>query len=85
MNRLQVAIRVSHEIARDVLTTHQAHMKRDYDVRNMEQEYNPGDLVYVLDTAKIKGRAKKLDLPWKGPGIVVEKLSSYVYRVKLKQ
>jgi hypothetical protein len=44
----------------------------------------PGDLVYVLDTAKIKDRAKKLDPSVKGPGIVVKKLSSYVYTVKLK-
>ena len=82
VNRLQGAIRVSHEIARNVLTTHQAQMKRDYDMRI--REHKPGDLVYVLDTAKIKDRAKKLDPSWKGPGIVVEKLSSYVYTVKLK-
>jgi hypothetical protein len=54
-------------------------MKRDYDVRIREQDYKPSDLFYILDTAKIKGRAKKLDPPWNGPGIVVEKLSSYVY------
>jgi hypothetical protein len=59
-------------------------MKSNYDVKIREQEYKPGDLVYVLDTAKIKGRAKKLDPSWKGPGIVVEKLSSYVYKVTLK-
>jgi hypothetical protein len=57
-------------------------MKRDYDMRI--REHKPGDLVYVLDTAKIKDRAKKLDPSVKGPGIVVEKLSSYVYTVKLK-
>jgi transposase InsO family protein len=84
VNRLQGAIRLSNEITRNVLTTHQARMKRDYDVRIREQDYKPSDLFYVLDTAKIKGRAKKLDPPWKGPGIVVEKLSSYVYTVKLK-
>ena len=82
--RLQEAIRTSHEIARDVLKTTQSHMKRDYDIKTRLVEYKPGDLVYVLDTAKIKGRAKKLDPPWKGPGIVVEKLSSYVYKIKLQ-
>ncbi|VDH94350.1 Hypothetical predicted protein [Mytilus galloprovincialis] len=60
-------------------------MKRDYDVRILEREYKIGDLVYVLDTAKIKGRAKKLDPPWKGPGLVCEKLSSYVYKIKLQK
>jgi hypothetical protein len=28
-----------------------------------EVEHQPGDFVYVLDTAHIKGRAKKLDPP----------------------
>jgi hypothetical protein len=35
--------------------------------------------------AHIKGRAKKLDLlspSWKGPGIIVERLSPYIYRVR---
>jgi hypothetical protein len=35
--------------------------------------------------AKIKGRAKKLDPSWKGPGIICAKLSSYVYKVNLKK
>ena len=83
-NTLQGAIHVSHDISRNMFMTHQGHMKSNYDVKIREQEYKPGDLVYVLDTAKIKGRAKKLDQPWKGPGIVVERLSSYVYKVKLK-
>ena len=30
-----------------------------------EVEYQPGDFVYVLDTAHIKGRVKKLDPPGK--------------------
>jgi hypothetical protein len=49
-----------------------------------EVEYQPGDFVYVLDTAHIKGRAKKLDPPWKGPGIIVERLSPYIYRVRFE-
>jgi predicted RNA-binding Zn-ribbon protein involved in translation (DUF1610 family) len=59
-------------------------MKRDYDSKMREVEYQPGDFVYVLDTAHIKGRAKKLDPPWKGPGIIVERLSPYIYRVRFE-
>jgi hypothetical protein len=47
-------------------------------------EYQLGDFVYVLDTAHIKGRAKKLDPSWKGPGIIVERLSPYIYRVRFE-
>ena len=54
-----------HEIARKTLKTAQETMKRDYDSKMREVEYQPGDFVYmyVLDTAHIKGRAKKLDTP----------------------
>ncbi|VDI71161.1 COMPASS component SPP1 [Mytilus galloprovincialis] len=72
--RLRDAITSAHEIARNTLKTTQNTMKRDYDVRILEREYKIGDLVYVLDTAKIKGRAKKLDPPWKGPGLCQHRL-----------
>ena len=45
----------------------------------MIRAYNEGDLVYVLDTATIKGQSKKLGPPWKGPGIIVIKFTSYLY------
>lgn len=46
-------------------------MKWDYDVKIYIREYVMGDFVYVLDSVKIKGCFKKLDLLWKGLGIVV--------------
>lgn len=84
VTRLQESIRTAHEVARDVLKTQQVHMKRDYDVKIHTREYAMGDFVYVLDSAKPKGRSKKLDPPWKGPGIVVQKVSSYLYKVRLQ-
>ena len=44
-----------------------------------------GDLVYQLDTATIKGKSRKLSPSWKGPGVVIEKLTPYLYRIKLKR
>jgi len=41
-------------------------------------------VVYQIDTAAVKGKCKKLCPPWKGTGVVVEKLTPYLYRVKLK-
>ena len=32
----------------------------------------------------VKGDCKKLGPPWKGPGVIVTKLSAYLYRVKLR-
>jgi hypothetical protein len=60
-------------------------MKRDYDVKVRVRELKPGDLVYQLDTATIKGKSRKLSPSWKGPGVVLEKLTPYLYRIKLKR
>ena len=84
VSKLRQALRTSHEIARDTLKTTQEIMKRDYDLKIFEKQYKPGDFVYVLDTATIKGKNRKLSPPWKGPGIIIQKLTPYVYKVKLK-
>lgn len=67
------------------LETHQVHMKRDYNVKIRTREYAVGGIVYMLDTTKTNGRSKKLDPPWNGPGIIIQKLSSYLYKVKLQK
>ena len=43
-----------------------------------------GDSVYLLDTASVKGKSQKLLAPWKGPALIVKKLSAYLYRVKFR-
>ena len=82
---LEKAIKRSHEIARKTLRTTQAKMKKDYDLKVLEKQYKVGDLVYVLDTAQVKGKSKKLSPPWKGPGIVLSKITPFVYKIKLQR
>jgi hypothetical protein len=82
---LENAIKNAHEIARKTLNSTQKKMKRDYDVKILEKQYKKGDLVYVLDTASIKGKCRKLSPPWKGPGIVLERLTPYIYKIKLQR
>jgi hypothetical protein len=72
---LENAIKNAHEVARKTLNSTQKKMKRDYDVKILEKQYKKGDLVHVLDTASIKGKCRKLSPPWKGPGIVEERLT----------
>jgi len=59
-------------------------MKRNYGVRVLERLYEVGDLVYILDRAVLKGKCRKLCAPWKGPGIVVSRISPSLYRLQLK-
>ena len=81
---LENAIRNAHEVARNTLNSTQKKMKRDYDVKILEKQYENGDLVYALDTASIKGKCKKISQPWKGPGVVLDRLTPYIYKIKLQ-
>ena len=45
----------------------------------LQREFQVGDLVYVLDSATTKGVNKKLTAPWKGPAVVITKLTPYLY------
>ena len=77
-------IKLAHQTARNTLKTTQAIMKRNYDIKTLVHSYEEGDIVYVLDTASIKGRCRKLSPTWKGPGIIVEKLTDYTFKIKLR-
>ena len=59
-------------------------MKQDYDLKVLLRPYHEGDVVYLMDTAVLKGKCRKLCSPWKGSALIVKRLSAYLYRVKLK-
>ena len=82
---MEDAIKMAHEIARGILKTSQKRMKRDYDLKLHEHSYQIGDCVYILNTTSKKGVSKKLIDPWKGPGIILNKLTPYLFRVKLQE
>jgi hypothetical protein len=82
---LEKAIRNAHEVARNTLNSTQKKMKLDCDVKILEKQYQKGDLVYVLDTAIIKGKCKNLSPPWKGPGVVLDRLTPCIYKIKLQR
>jgi hypothetical protein len=81
---LSVSLQEAHKLARDRLKSSSKRMKRNYDLRVLERNYEVGDRVYLLDTAVLKGKCRKLCPPWKGPGVIVTKLSSVLFRVKLR-
>ena len=85
VGELQTAIEWAHRVARETLKQSQKRMKRDYDVKVRVRELKLGDLVYQLDTATVKGKTRKLSPSWKGPGVVIEKLTPYLYKIKLKR
>ena len=61
-------------------------MKRNYDLKGIRRhKYKKGDVVYLLDTAVLKGKCRKLCKPWKGPAAVLQKISSALFRVQLRK
>ena len=82
--KLTSSIQKAHDTARKTLKTSLHRMKRDYDLRVLERSYEEGDLVYLLDTASVKGKCRKLSPPWKGPSVITKKVSASLFRVKLK-
>ena len=48
-------------------------------LRTLEKQYSKGDLVYVLNSCIPKGKSKKLSPVWKGPVIIVVKVSAFFY------
>lgn len=82
--KLTAKLQDDHTTARPRLKTSSKRMKNSYDHRILERNYEVGDIVYLLDTAILKGKCRKLCPPWKGPGVIVTKLSAFIFRVKLK-
>ena len=84
LSSLVEMMKCAHDCARSTLKTSLKRMKRNYDLRVLQRPYAEGDVVYLLDTAPVKGKSRKLTAPWKGPALIVKNLSAYLYRVKLR-
>ena len=84
--KLTCNIQTAHNAARTQLKTTLKRMKRDYDLRGVvKRNYQAKDIVYLLDTAVLKGNCRKLSSTWKGPAIVIERLSAALFRVQLRK
>ncbi len=79
---LRSALARVHALARNALQSAQAVQKRDYDIKTRARSYEPGDLVYELNSAMKVGQCRKLQPIWKGPFLVVEVLSPVLFRIR---
>ena len=85
VNELRNQMENCHALAREHLGRSAERQKRSYDTRLVERKYNPADLVFFLDTSRHKGKSPKLQTPWKGPCVVVLRLSDCVYKIRCKK
>ena len=84
IQKLVVSLRESHQIARKKLKETQKCMKKNYDLRILEKTYETGDKVYVQGEAVSQGTCKKIAPPWKGPGIIIKKITPYLFRIQIR-
>ena len=70
-----------HEFARQKMTIECNRMKKTYDYKISCKDYKDGDLVWLYNPRRSKGRCPKLQRPWEGPYTVIQKLNDVVYRV----
>jgi transposase InsO family protein len=85
VERLERSIQSAHQEARKVLGQSVEVMKRDYDLKLYTRQYSVGDAVYILNSASVKGQSRKLSSPWKGPGVVEERITPYLYRIRMQK
>ena len=84
IQKLVVSLRESHQFALKKLKETQKRMKKNYDLRILEKTYETGDKVYVQGEAVSQGICKKIAPPWKGPGIIIEKIIPYLFRIQIR-
>ncbi|CAC5419627.1 unnamed protein product [Mytilus coruscus] len=73
---------VIHQFARNKLKLSSVRMKINYDIGTKMQIFNAGDLVWLLNTRRVKRLCPKLQNNWKGPYIVVNKLNDVIFRIQ---
>ena len=81
--RLQDRLESAHAFAREQQLRAGVRQKRHYDVREKGRHFKAGELVWVYNPQRKKGRCPKLDSPWMGPCQILEKLGEVVYRLQL--
>ena len=74
----------AHETARKTLKTRLKRAERYYNLNQKVEDIQVGDVVYLLDKSSRKGRSKKLDPVWIGPGVIVHGLTPFLFRIRMK-
>ncbi|VDH98113.1 Hypothetical predicted protein [Mytilus galloprovincialis] len=82
---LEEALRSANEIAMANHKISQLRAKQAYDLRVVAHQYKVGDVISKLDTASLPGKCKKLNPMWRGPGVILKRISPYLYKVKMKK
>jgi hypothetical protein len=64
---LKVNLEETHERAREKVIPVNENQKRRYDSKAMQNQYSPGQHVWIASKTRKKGRCPKLQVHWNGP------------------
>lgn len=82
VSRLMDDLNEVHKCARSNLNVSSERMKTRYDLRSNPKRFDVGAKVWLYNPSRRKGLSPKLQSDWEGPCLVMECLSSVVYRIK---
>jgi hypothetical protein len=71
----------SHQIARETIIREKEKSKNRYDSNVNQQNFSPGDKVWLTNDAKAPGKSKKLEPRFKSPFTVLSKDSDVNYTI----
>jgi hypothetical protein len=78
---LKARLQHSHQIARETIIREKEKSKNRYDSNVNQQNFSPGDKVWLTNDAKAPGKSKKLEPRFKGPFTVLSKDSDVNYTI----
>ena len=80
---LQSRLKQIHNLARRHMAQSMKSQKRQYDRNVWNTVYHVGDIVWLHCPIRKKGRSLKLMRPWRGPYLILTKLSDVTYRIQM--
>ena len=79
---LEKRLSAVHDLVRTHIRVEGDRMKTRYDLRANSAGFQEGDLVWLYNPARTKGRSPKLQRHWEGPYTVVKRINDVVYRIQ---
>ena len=83
VSNLRDRLQEAYAHARENLGVGAERQKRYYDLGTMDEQYLVGDLVWLLNESRRKGRCPKLQKKWIGPMIVEAKVNNVTYKLRV--
>ena len=82
VEELRVHLENAYSLARESLGASAVKQKRQYDLKAIDEPYVKGDLVWLVNKSRRKGKCPKLQPKWLGPMQVTDRLNDVTYKVR---